>query len=105
MKKIKSIKQLQAEKRRMHEQLDFLENKMHNQWRELKYSLRPAGMLKEGFSSILKSKTEGAFNGENMIKGTLALGVSILINRLARKAAKKFSNMFKEKGKQQETGD
>lgn len=94
MKKIKSIQQLQAEKRRINEHLDYLEDKMNNHWDELKYSLRPASLVKSTFSSILKNKNETNISGEGLLKGTIAFGVSLLVTRLAKKAGEKFRNLF-----------
>lgn len=105
MKKIKSIKQLKAEKMRISQQLYNLENKMNNQWNELKYNLKPSSLLKDTFSSIIKNKGETSFSSENLVKSTLAFGISLLSNRLARKMGEKFSSLFKKKDKQQEPDD
>ncbi|MFZ1785974.1 MAG: hypothetical protein WAU23_12290 [Ferruginibacter sp.] len=102
MKKIKSIKQLRAEKRRIREHLDQQEHTMQSQWAELKYSLKPSSLIKDTFSSVLKSRSTSGFNNESLLKGTLAFGASLLVNRLANKAGKKFSGLFKKKEKQRE---
>lgn len=105
MKKIKSIKQLKAEKQRINQHLEVLENKMHDHWNELKHNLKPVSLIKDSFSSLLKKKPEINFTGENILKGTLALGVSLLVNRMVKNAGKKFSGLFQKKKKQQEPGD
>lgn len=94
MKKIKSIQQLQAEKSRINEQLDYLENKMYSHWSELKHNLKPVSLVKDTFSSILKTKVGKDFNGEGLLKGTLAFAVSLLVTKLATKAGEKFRNLL-----------
>lgn len=103
MKKIKSIKQLKAEKERINRHLEDLESRMYRQWNELKHNLTPSGLIKDTFKSAFTNKAESSFNGENIAKAALAFGVSMLVNRFAKKAGKKFSTLFTRKKRYQET--
>lgn len=97
MKKIKSLKQLRAEKERINQHLEHLEIKMRDDWNKLKSNLKPASLIKDSFSSLMKKRSETNFAGESLLKGTLVLGVSLLANRLFKKAGKKFTGLFKKK--------
>ncbi len=104
MKKIKSIKQLKAEKLRINQKLEDQEIKIRDHWNELKHNLKPASLIKDTFSSILRTKTATNFTGESLLKGSLAFGATLLLNTFIKKAGKKFSGLFKKKKKQQEPG-
>lgn len=94
MKKIKSIKQLQAEKKRIKQQQQYLENKIQVKWDELKERLTPASIVKDTFSSVIKNKTAENLNGESILKSTFTYGVTLLANRFAEKARDKFGKIF-----------
>ncbi len=47
MKKIKNIKHLYAEKKRIQEHEAYLENKIQSNWAELKQTLKPAAIAKD----------------------------------------------------------
>ncbi len=96
MKQIKSKKQLRAEKARINQRLEVLENKLHIQWQELKQSLTPANIIKDSIGSILKNKAERNLNGESLLKSTFTYGVTLLAGKLAEKARERFSSVFKK---------
>jgi hypothetical protein len=96
MRKIKSIKQLRSEKERISHKLYDLENKMHIQWKELKQDLRPSSIIKDSIASVLKKKAEPGFQKDSFLKSTFTYGVSLLAGKLADKAGKKISTIFKK---------
>lgn len=97
MKKIKSIKQLKAEKRSIIQRKQELENKMRKDWKELKDSLKPANFAREAFNNVFRSKTQAQINGQNILKNALVFGVSLLASRLAVKAGVKVGKMLSRK--------
>ncbi len=96
MKKIKSKKQLRAERERINQRLKVLETKMNIQWQELKQSLSPANIIKDSIDSILKNKTERNLNGKSLLKSTFTYGVTLLAGKFAEKARERFSGIFKK---------
>jgi hypothetical protein len=96
MKKIKSIKQLLAEKRRIKLREEELEKKIRGNWKELKETLKPVSIAKETFSNAMKHKTEDNVNGESVLKSTFTYGMSLLAKKFADKAGDKFSKIFKK---------
>jgi hypothetical protein len=95
MKKIRSIKQLAAEKKRIKLREEELEKKIRGNWSELKESLRPSTIAKDTFSNAMKDKTENNVNGESVLKSTFTYGMSLLAKKIADKAGDKFSKVFK----------
>lgn len=87
MKKIKSIQQLQAEKKQLLLQQHYLEQKMREEWQELKFSLKPSALAGNAINRFISHKTEQNPNGENSIlKTTLAYGISLLAKKIITKA-------------------
>ena len=64
MKKIKSIKQLKAEKQRLLLQQQELEDRMRGNWSAVKEGLSPANIAKDTMGSIFKGVTNMAVNKE-----------------------------------------
>jgi conjugal transfer/entry exclusion protein len=96
MKIIKSIQQLQTEKKRIMLQQQNLEDKIHSNWNELKESLQPANVAKDVLSKVMQHNTAGNINGESILKSTFTYGASLLAKKMADKAGEKFSNFFKK---------
>ena len=96
MKKIKSIRQLRAQKEHVSLRLDYLEHTMQQQWKELKQELKPSVIIKDSISTILRKKAEPDFENGGLLKGALTYGVSLLAGKLADKAQKKFIGVFKK---------
>lgn len=96
MKKIKSIKQLQAEKIRLNQHLDKLEEKLHGQWSGLKQSFTPGAIIRNTYSSILQNRSEKNLNGESILKNTFAYGITLMAKKIADKAGEKFAKYFKK---------
>jgi phage shock protein A len=96
MKKIKSIKQLKNEKKKIKEDLNNLEKKIKVNWNELKEALRPTNMATDAFGSILKRNTETASKKDSILKNTMAYGISLMANKMAAKAENKINRIFKK---------
>lgn len=93
MKKIKSIKQLQAEKERLHQRQLDLAKKINNNWKDLKESLKPVNVAKDIFNSVSKSKIEDECNNGSTLKNTFDYGFSLLAKKVTGKLARRFSNL------------
>lgn len=96
MKKIKSIKQLQAEKKRIQQRQEDLENKIQGHWKELKENLRPVNIVKESLSKMMKSKTEENLNGDGFMKNAFTYGVTFLAKKIIDSAGAKLGKIFKK---------
>lgn len=97
MKKINSIKQLQAEKKRIEQHREQLENKIADNWNELKTNLKPTNLVKDAFSSVLKKKERESHANGSIVKTTLSYAASLLAKRVADKAGRKLSRFYKRK--------
>ena len=96
MKKIKSIKQLQAEKKRIQKEQHYLESKIRSDWEEVKESLRPANIAKDTIGNFIRNKTAEDLNDDSIIKGAFTHGLSLLVKKMAGKTGDKFSRIFRK---------
>lgn len=99
MKKIRSKKQLRAEKKRMKLRQEELEKKIRSKWNDLKETLRPINMAKDTFSKVMENKAEENLKDESVLKSTIRYGVSLLAKKFTDKAGEKFEWMFRKNGK------
>jgi hypothetical protein len=97
MKKIKSIKQLQAEKKRIRKEQEALEETIRSSWKELKESISPGSVAKEALGKVLNNKTAANMNGESVLKSTFTYGISLLAKKFADKAGRTFGGLFKKR--------
>jgi len=93
-KKIKSIKQLKAEKKRLVEQQLLLEERMRGNWSALKEGLSPANIAKDTIGSFYRGVTNMTVNKEGIIKGAIALGVGLLAKKITQRAGARLKKMF-----------
>ena len=105
MRKIKSIKQLQNEKKRIKLRGEELENKIRGNWSELKECVKPAAIAKDTFSKVMRDESGNNVNGESVLKSTIRYGVFVLLDsgkvtllakKIADKAGMRFDKMFKK---------
>jgi hypothetical protein len=99
IKKIKSRKQLKAEKKRIRVRREELEKKIRVKWEELKESLKPANMARETLQNLIRGKTAQNLEEESILKSTLNYGISLLAKRFTDKAGEKFEWLFKKNGR------
>lgn len=97
MKKIKSIQQLKAEKKRIARQQADLESKLRGQWTDLKVSLKPANIAREAYSTVMNNKAAENNNTESILKSTLNYGVSLLTKKITDTAGKHLGKLFARK--------
>jgi hypothetical protein len=94
MKKIKSIKQLRAEKERIkQEQLD-IERKIGEHWNGLKETVRPANLAREAIGSVFRKKTAENQPESKLLNTAINIGVSLLAGNLTEKALQKLGKIF-----------
>ncbi len=94
MKKIKSIKQLKAEKKRLIERQAELEKATKYDWRDVKESLSPGNVAGQAFSKMFEEK--GKQNGNTFIADGIAQVVAGFVKQLVEKAQGKFGSWFKK---------
>lgn len=96
MKKIKNMREFQAEKSRLQLHLADLENKIKNNWRDVKASINPFNMLKQAFNKVFTPEQAGAGpDGEG--KGTWSEMASVVAGRFAHSARENLEKLFKHK--------
>ncbi|MFM9911673.1 MAG: hypothetical protein ACKVOW_20295 [Chitinophagaceae bacterium] len=96
MKKIKSIHQLQFEKKRIKQEAAALENKIRSNWHELRDTIKPVTIVQGVMSKLIKDKTAEAINGESILKNTFTYGISLLAKKFADKTEEKLEKIFKK---------
>jgi hypothetical protein len=96
MNTIKSIQQLQTEKKRIKQHQQNLEDKIRSNWYQLKESLKPANVAKDALSKVMQNNTAENINGESVFKSTFTYGASLLAKKFADKAGEKFNKFFKK---------
>jgi hypothetical protein len=94
MKKIKSIKQLRAEKKRIKLEQSEIENKMREHWTELKETVRPANIAREAIGSIFRKKTTENQPESKLLNTAINFGVGLLAGNLTEKALQKLGKIF-----------
>jgi hypothetical protein len=97
MKKIKSIQQLKAEKKRLLHRQAELETRIRGQWSGLKANLKPGVLLKEAFNRPAAMSSETG--SDNLLKSTISYGLSLLSKKITEKAGDKIADLFKKKKK------
>ena len=85
MKKIKSIKQLKAEKNQIKERQLQLEEKIRMNWKALKEDLRPLNIAKDGLNSMMQQKTAEHLYGDGFMRNAFSYGVTLLANKVLNK--------------------
>jgi len=96
MKKIRNIQELQAEKKKILQEQKYLENEMHENWKDLKESVRPINIAKDTLNSIFSKKTTSNYKGESLIKNAVGFSLSLLARKIINKAEEKLGNIFKK---------
>jgi predicted phage gp36 major capsid-like protein len=94
MKKIKSIKQLQYQKKLIKKHQTELEEKIRSNWKELKERLKPVNITKDAIESILRKKVSNVMNDGGIIKSSLSYGIALLAGKLAETTGEKFSKIL-----------
>jgi len=96
MKKIKSIRQLHAEKKRIRQQQEETEKKIRSSWQEVKENLRPVNIAKEAIAVILRKKAAVNEHEGSLLKTAVNFGLTLLAGKLTEKAGEKLSKVFKK---------
>ncbi len=95
MKKIKSIKQLRSEKRRLRERRAELEKAIKYDWKDLKDSFQPGKVADDFFSG--GSGNKGENNGRSFFSETASQFAASLARKIAEKLQEKFGTWFRGK--------
>ena len=90
MKTIRSKQQLEEEKRRLRQRQLDLENRIKQDWTELKDTLRPANLAREAVDNLINRKMDQAERDGGLLKSTLVYGVTSLAQKLMEKASERF---------------
>lgn len=101
MKKIKNLKQLQAEKILLKQRRNALEDKMRSNWNELKDSVKPLNIARNVLGTVLKAGAAGTLNGKGMVKTAVTYGVTLL----ADKFIDKWGDILGKRYKKEESPD
>jgi hypothetical protein len=96
MKRIKNIRHLQNEKKRIQQHQQNLEDTIRSNWYELKEILKPANVAKDALNKVMQNNTAENINGESILKSTFTYGASLLAKKMADKAGEKWARFFKK---------
>jgi hypothetical protein len=97
MKKIHSLKELKEEKSHIAHRRRELEERIGNNWNDLKIQLRPVNMAKDALGSMLHRKTKEAENAEGgILKSALSYGAWLLTRKMMNKAGERLNRVFKK---------
>ena len=97
MKTINSIRQLQAEKKRIKKHQQELEIKLQHNWDDLKGSLTPSGFAAATFNAAINNKREKDPDGNTILRNIFNIGATVLANKLADKTGEKIRHIFHKK--------
>ena len=97
MRKIKYMKQLKQEKKKLENRQEELERKIRGDWQELKIKLRPQSLAKEAAVKWMDKQTEVNNSSDNILTSTLSYGASLLAKKFSVKAGEKLEALFKKK--------
>ena len=90
MKKINSIKQLKAEKQKMAQHQVILEDKIRDDWSDIRSNMKPSALAKETFSKLLSYNPKK----QTLFGKLLKVGSIFLLERMIQK---KLSRLFRKK--------
>jgi hypothetical protein len=93
MKRIKTIQQLKAEKKKLEHRRLELEKAIKYDWRDVKESLKPKNLASDAFSSFFKEKENG--KAHTFLSEGLAQLVSAFTKNMVEKAESKFGKWYK----------
>ena len=94
MKEINSIKLLNAEKRKIVQHQEALEQKISDNWNDLKVNMKPANLAKDAFRQAISESTRDIFNHKGVVKGLVSFGAAVLVKRMLQK---RVTRLFKRK--------
>ena len=94
MKKISSIKQLDAEKKRMAQHREALEEKIRNNWNDLRVGMKPSNIAKDAFNQFISGRTRDSLSHKGVVKGLVSLGATLWAKRILQK---RVNRLFKRR--------
>ncbi len=97
MKKIKSGRQLRAEKKRLKQRQAELEHRISRDWISLKEEITTLGFLKTSSCKESTGKKQGDENRESFLASALRFGFDLAARKFAGKAGEKIERFFRKK--------
>ena len=94
MKKISSIKQLDAEKKRMAQHREALEEKIRNNWNDLRVGMKPANIAKDAFNQLISGRTRDILGHQGVVKGLVSFAATLWVKRMLQK---RVTRLFKRR--------
>ena len=85
MKKINSTKLLQAERKRVMQRQEFLEEKIRNNWNDLRVGMKPANLAKDAVNHVISLRARDVFSHKGVVRGLVSFGVALLVKRMMKK--------------------
>lgn len=95
MKKIRNMRHLKAEKKKLKTRQEELEKNFGNDWSQLKETLHPKRVAGDVVRSWMNKKTNDLVNRKTILQSTLSYGASLMAKRFAEKAEEKIDRLFK----------
>ena len=94
MNKIRSIKSLNAEKRRLEQRRLELEKAIRYDWRDVKESMKPGNVAGRVFAKIFEKEKQ---NGDSSLANTLSQLAAVLTKIAVQKAEEKVNEWVAKK--------
>ncbi len=94
MKKIRNMRHLKAEKKKLKNRQVELEKRFGTDWNELKETLHPKSLAGDAFRSWMDKKTYDLSNRKSLLQSTLSYGASLIAKRFAEKAEEKINSLL-----------
>ncbi len=95
--KIKNIAQLRAEKKRIKQSEQALEEKLQNDWMDLRRYLHPGKQARESFNALSGNGEHKKMNGKDLLKAIISFGIDQATGKLIDKAGMKLSKLLRKK--------
>ncbi len=96
MEKIKNMRQLQGEKKRLNSRLEQIENAIGANWIVLKENLQPVNIASQSLSTVLKKSTLNNLQNESIVKNTFTFAISLMAKKMVNKVGGRLMQLFKK---------
>jgi hypothetical protein len=85
------MEQLRAEQKKLSQHQESLEERIRDNWGELRVQMRPANLAKGAMNQLVARKAGSMWKDGALIKGLLSIGAALLVKRMVRRKWRPFS--------------
>jgi len=95
MKRIRNMKQLREEKKRLQQREKELERQISKSWRHLKETLRPEVILNNTIREKVEEREKVNLNGDSILQTAISYGAGLLAGKLAKMVVEKLGGFLR----------